>query len=160
MNPGKTIFSRARSNFTFQRVGSRPVDKATGLRCDQTIKLCSFYPAKGYPDRLRRIHYLDSATENRLIFITNNFLLPALTIASLYKCPWQVELFFKCIKQHLRIKAFYGTSENAVKTQIWIAICVYALVAIIKKRLKTQSLHHFANFEPHALRKNAHFAGT
>lgn len=133
-----TFVTRARSNFAFHRVSSRPVDKATGLRCDQTIKLSSFYPAKAYPDHLRRIHYLDPTTNNRLIFLSNNFLLSALTIASLYKCRWQVELFFKWIKQHLRIKAFYGTSENAVKTQIWIAICVYVLVAIIKKRLRIE----------------------
>lgn len=133
-----TFVTRARSNFTFHRLGSRPIDKATGLRCDQTIKLSSFYPAKSYPDQLRRIHYFDAVTNHRLIFLTNNFLLSALTIALLYKCRWQVELFFKWIKQHLRLKAFYGTSENAVKTQIWIAICVYVLVAILKKRLKLE----------------------
>jgi len=132
------FITRSRRNFTFRRIHSRPVDKATGLQCDQTIALRSFYPAKGYPGTLRRIRYWDWETEHRLHFLTNNFLLPALTIAQLYKYRWQVELFFKWIKQHLRIKAFYGTSENAVKTQIWIAISVYVLVAIIKKRLKLE----------------------
>ena len=100
--------------------------------------LTSFYPAKKYPEKLRRIRYYDSATQNNLAFLTNNFSLPALTITELYRCRWQVELFFKWIKQHLRIKAFYGTSENAVKTQIWIAISIYVLVAILKKRLKLE----------------------
>lgn len=128
--------TRARSNFAFRRLYSHPVDKSTGLVCDQTIVLASFYPRKYYPEKLRRIRYVDPETEQRLVFLTNNFTLPALTIAQLYKCRWQVELFFKWIKQHLRIKAFYGTSENAVKTQIWIAISTYVLVAILKKRLR------------------------
>ena len=134
--------TRARSNFRFDRLYSHPVDKATGLRCDQTIGLCSFYPRKDYPERLRRIRFYDTELDRRFVFLTNNFTLPALTIAQIYKCRWQIELFFKWIKQHLRIKAFYGTSENAVKTQIWIAITVYVLVAIVKKRLKLeQSLY-------------------
>lgn len=126
---------RSRKDFAFHRIYSHPVDPASGVRCDQTIRLKSFYPARGYPERLRRICYVDSETEKRLTFLTNNFLFPALTVAQLYKCRWQIELFFKWIKQHLRIEKFYGLSENAVKTQIWIAISVYVLVAIIKKRL-------------------------
>jgi len=126
---------RSRKDFRFHRVGSHPVDKRTGLRCDQTIRLKSFYPAKFYPDPLRRIRYRDAETEKNLTFLTNNFLLPTLTIAQLYKCRWQVELFFKWVKQHLRIKTFYGLSPNAVKTQIWIAISAYVLLAIIRKRL-------------------------
>lgn len=127
---------RAKSNFQFRRLYSHPVDKKSGLQCDQAIVLTSYYPSKDYPERLRRIRYYDTETSNHLIFITNNFNLPAITIAQLYRCRWRVELFFKWIKQHLRIKKFYGTSENAVKTQVWIAISVYVLVAIIKKRLK------------------------
>ena len=126
---------RARKNFFFQRVGSLPVDKHTGLRWDQTIRLKSFYPAKFYPETLRRIRYHDADTQKNLVFLTNNFLLPSLAIPQLYKCRWQVELFFKWIKQHLRIKKFYGTSPNAVKTQIWIAISVYVLLSIVRKRL-------------------------
>lgn len=126
---------RARQDFRFHRLGSHPVDKRAGLRCDQIIRLKSFYPAKFYPDPLRRIRYHDTETAKTLIFLTNNFLLPTLTIAQLYKCRWQVELFFKWIKQHLRIKRFYELSPNAVKTQIWIAISVYVLLAIIRKRL-------------------------
>jgi hypothetical protein len=125
----------AKSNFDFKRLYSRHVDKATGVLCDQTVTLHGFYARKSYPDKLRRIKYYDAEKKKRLVFLTNNFLLPALTIADIYRCRWQVELFFKWIKQHLRIKAFYGTSENAVKTQIWIAISVYVLVAIVKKRL-------------------------
>jgi len=128
--------TRAKSNFVFKRLYSQPVDKSTGVRVDQTITITGFYTLKGYPDKLRRICYLDAETNKRLVFLTNNFTLPAQVIAQLYKCRWQVELFFKWIKQHLRIKAFYGTTENAVKTQIWIAISVYVLVAIVKKRLK------------------------
>jgi hypothetical protein len=127
--------TRAKSNFTFRRLYSNPVDKSTGLRCDQTVVLTTFYGEKDYPDKMRRIVYVDLDTGKRFIFITNNFVQPALTIAMLYKARWQVELFFKWIKQHLRIKSFYGTSLNAVKTQIWIAISVYVLVAILKKRL-------------------------
>ena len=130
---------RSRKDFRFRCVDSHPVDKSTGLRCDQRIRLKSFYPAKFYPDPLRRIRYRDVETEKNLTFLTNNFLLPTLTIAQLYKCRWQVELFFKWIKQHLRIKAFFGTNESAVKTQIWIAISVYVLVAIAKKRLGVEA---------------------
>ena len=129
---------RAKSNLKFRRVYSRPIEKDTGLRCDQSIVLQSFYPSKYYPDKLRRIKYQDRETNKTLIFLTNNFSLPPLTIAQLYRCRWQVELFFKWIKQHLRIKSFFGTTENAVKTQIWIAVSVYVLVAIVKKRLRLQ----------------------
>jgi hypothetical protein len=126
---------RAKSNLAIRRVYSHPVDKATGLRCDQTVALTGYYKAKDYQQHLRRIKFYDAEHDQYLVFLTNNFDLPALTIAQLYRCRWQVELFFKWIKQHPRIKAFYGTTENAVKTQIWIAITVYVLVAIIKKRL-------------------------
>jgi hypothetical protein len=126
---------RTRSNVLIQRRYSHPVDKSTGVRSDQTVILTSFESASAYPDALRRVSYFDAETNKRLKFLTNNFVLPALTIARIYKCRWQVELFFKWIKQHLRIKAFYGTSENAVKTQIWIAVSVYVLVAIARKRL-------------------------
>jgi len=127
---------RAKRNFKFRRLYSHSVDRSTGLKSDQTIMLTGIAVSRDYPDKLRRIVYYDAETDNRLIFLTNNFLLPAMTIAQLYKQRWKVELFFKWIKQHLRIKAFFGTSENAVKTQIWIAISVYVLVAIIKKQLK------------------------
>jgi len=130
---------RGKSNLLFRRVYSRPVDKSTGLRCDQTIALTSDKASKAYPQHLRRIKFYDAEHKKYLVFLTNNFDLPALTIAQLYRCRWQVELFFKWIKQHLRIKKFYGTTENAVKTQIWIAISVYVLVAIVKKRLKTEA---------------------
>jgi hypothetical protein len=126
---------RTKSNVLLQRRYSHPVDKSTGVRSDQTVILTSFESASAYPDPLRRVSYLDKETQKRLKFLTNNFTLPALTIAQIYKCRWQVELFFKWIKQHLRIKAFYGTSENAVKTQIWIAVSIYVLVAIVRKRL-------------------------
>src|SRR5271156_5978316 len=126
---------RSKSNVLLQRRYSHPVDKSTGVRSDQTVILTSFESASVYPDALRRVSYFDSETNKRLKFLTNNFVLPAVAIAQIYKCRWQVELFFKWIKQHLRIKAFYGTSENAVKTQIWIAVSAYVLVAIIRKRL-------------------------
>ncbi len=132
---GAFFVTRARKNFRFARLASHPVDKATGVQCDQTISLVWFYPARGYPDRLRRIRYRDVDRDKLLVFLTNNFTLPAPVIAALYRRRWQIELFFKWIKQHLRIKAFYGTSENAVKTQVWIAVCAYLLVAIAKKRL-------------------------
>ena len=128
--------TRAKKNMAFRCLASRPIKKSTGLRSDQTIVLTGFRVSKDYPGPLRRISYVDPDTQKRLVFLTNNFDLPALTIAKLYKCRWQVELFFKWIKQYLRIKAFYGTSENAVKTQIWIAIGVYVLVAILKKELR------------------------
>jgi hypothetical protein len=129
---------RAKSNFKFRRIYSHPVDKTSGLRCDQTIALNGFYTSKNYPEKLRRIKYHDAETNKTFVFLTNNFTLPALTITLLYRCRWQVELFFKWIKQNLRIKSFYGTTENAVKTQIWIAVSVYVLVAIIKKRLNLE----------------------
>ena len=128
--------TRPKSNFVFKRLYSQPVDKSTGVQVDQIITVAGFYALKDYPEKLRRIRYFDAETKKRLIFLTNNFTLPAPIIARLYKCRWQVELFFKWIKQHLRIKAFYGTTENAVKSQIWIAISVYVLVAIVKKHLK------------------------
>lgn len=135
---------RTKSNFSFRRIYSHPVDKATGLICDQTIALSGFYTSKDYPEKLRRIKFYDKEHNRTLVFLTNNFTLPALTICQLYKYRWKVELFFKWIKQHLRIKAFYGTTENAVKTQIWIAISVYVLVAIVKKQLKLDiSLYTF-----------------
>jgi len=126
---------RTKSNILLQRRYSRSVDKTTGVRSDHTVILTAIDSAKAYPDALRRISYLDVETRKRFKFLTNNFTLPALTIAQIYKARWQVELFFKWIKQHLRIKSFYGTSENAVKTQIWIAVSVYVLVAIVRKRL-------------------------
>jgi len=126
---------RTKANVVLQRRYSHPVDTLTGLRSDHTVILTTLESAKVYPDALRRIHYLDAETNQRLKFLTNNFILPALTIAQIYKSRWQVELFFKWIKQHLRIKSFYGTNENAVKTQIWIAVSVYVLVAIVRKRL-------------------------
>lgn len=131
--------TRAKSNMSCRRIESRLVDKTTGLICDQTILLNNFYATKDYPEKLRRIKYRDAETQKTLTFLTNNFSLPALTIAQLYKCRWRVELFFRWIKQHLRIKNFYGTSENAVKTQIWIAVSIYVLVAILKKRLDLEA---------------------
>ena len=127
--------TRTKENVLLQRRYSHPVDKTTGVRSDQTVILTAIDSAKAYPDALRRITYVDAVTHHRLKFLTNNFVLPALTIAQIYKCRWQVELFFKWVKQHLRIKTFFGTSENAVKTQIWIAISIYVLVAIVRKRL-------------------------
>ena len=126
---------RTKENVLLERRYSHPVDKSTGVRSDHTVILTTIESAKAYPDPLRRVSYLDLETKKRLKFLTNNFLLPAVTIAQIYKCRWQVELFFKWIKTHLRIKAFYGTSENAVKTQIWIAVSIYVLVAIVRKRL-------------------------
>ncbi len=130
---------RGRANFRFRRLYSNPADRKTGVICDQTIVATGQHSATNYPDKLRRIKYCDPETKNTLVFLTNNFTLPALTIARLYKCRWQVELFFKWIKQHLRIKRFFGTSENAVKTQVWIAVSVYVLVAVIKKRLDIEA---------------------
>ena len=127
--------TRAKKNFRYKRKGSRPVDKTTGLMSDQDVELTGLHSRQDYPITMRRIVYRDLDTGKKYCFLTNNFMLPALTIARLYKARWQVELFFKWIKQHLRIKAFFGTSENAVKTQIWIAVCSYVLIAIIKKRL-------------------------
>jgi Domain of unknown function (DUF4372)/Transposase DDE domain len=127
--------TRTKKSVLLQRRYSRAVDEASGVRSDQTVILTAINSVKAYPDALRRITYVDTETNKRLKFLTNNFVLPALTIAQVYKCRWQVELFFKWVKQHLRIKAFFGTSENAVKTQIWIAISIYVLVAIVRKRL-------------------------
>ena len=127
--------TRAKSNMKYHRVYSHPVDKSAGITADQSVALDGFYTSHDYPEHLRRIRFCDPDTNKRLVFLTNNFALPAETIAALYKKRWQVELFFKWIKQNLRIKHFYGTSENAVKTQIWIAVSVYVLAAIIKKEL-------------------------
>jgi hypothetical protein len=132
---GSFFVTRAKSNLKAQRRYSHPVDRRTGLICDQTVALTGFYSRQDFDTPLRRIKFKDPETGKRLVFLTNNFALPAITIADLYRCRWQVELFFKWIKQHLRIKVFFGTSENAVKTQIWIAVSVYVLVAIVKKRL-------------------------
>jgi hypothetical protein len=136
---GSFFVIRAKSNLQARRRYSHPVDKSTGLVCDQTVVLTGFYSTKGYQSPLRRIRFNDPETGKALIFLTNNFSLPALTVTELYRCRWQIELFFKWIKQHLRIKAFFGTSENAVKTQIWIAVSVYVLVAIVKKRLHIEA---------------------
>ncbi len=133
---GSFFVTRGKSNLKAQRRYSHPVDRATGLICDQTVVLTGFYSHKGFEAPLRRVRFKDPENGKTLIFLTNNFALPALTITELYRCRWQVELFFKWIKQHLRIKAFFGTSENAVKSQIWIAVSVYVLVAIVKKRLQ------------------------
>ena len=128
--------TRAKRNNDYTRRASRPVDKTTGLRSDQTIVLAGVKSSRFYPDPLRRVSYVDAETGRRFVFLTNNFTIPALTVARLYKSRWQIELFFKWIKQNLRIKAFFGTSENAVKTQVWIAISIYVLVAIVKRELK------------------------
>ncbi len=130
---------RAKSNLSFRRLYSRRVDKSLGLRCDQTILLSGPLSSEDYPDKLRRVKYYDTETDKVFVFLTNNFSLSPLSIAQLYRCRWQVELFFKWIKQHLRIKSFSGYSENAVKTQIWIAVSVYVLVAIIRKRLRLEA---------------------
>jgi len=130
---------RTKENVLLQRRYSHTVDKSTGVRSDHTVILTAMQSAKVYPDALRRVSYFDAETNKRLKFLTNNFTLPALTIAQTYRCRWQVELFFRWIKQHLRIKSFFGTSENAVKTQIWIAVSVYVLVAIVRKRLGLQA---------------------
>ena len=132
---GAFFVTRAKSNLKAKRRYSHPVDRATGLICDQTIMLIGFYSKNGYPEALRRIRFKTDEGKT-MVFLTNNFELPAITITELYRCRWQVELFFKWIKQHLRIKSFFGTSENAVKTQVWIAVSVYVLVAILRKRLK------------------------
>ena len=140
LHQGSAFFvTRAKSNFQCRRLYSHPVNKTLGLKYDQTVRLTGFYVAKDYPENLRRIKYYDTNTDKTLVFLTNNFSLPVIIIADLYRSRWQVELFFKWIKQNLRIKSFYGTSENAVKTQIWIAVCVYVQVAIMKKRLKLQA---------------------
>ncbi len=134
--------TRAKTNFKFKRRYSNAVEKSTGVQCDQTIILTTHYPAKKYPEALRRIRFYDIERQKRLVFLTNNFDLPAVTIAKLYKSRWDIEIFFRWIKQHLRIKSFFGTSENAVKVQIWTAIATYLLVAIMKKDFKLeQSLY-------------------
>jgi hypothetical protein len=139
---GAFFVSRAKLNMDARRLYSAPTDRSTGVICDQTIALNGFYSSQHYPQHLRRIRFKDTETDKTLVFLTNHFQLPPLTICALYKCRWQVELFFKWIKQHLRIKRFFGTSENAVKSQIWIAVSVYVLIAIIKKRLNLDvSLH-------------------
>jgi hypothetical protein len=139
---GAFFVTRARKRFNFRRRYTHPVDRTSGMICDQTIVLTTFYPAKKYPAVLRRIRFFDADKQETLVFLTNNFQLDAWTITQLYKARWQIELFFKWIKQHLRIKAFYGTSRNAVKTQVWTAICAYLLVAIMKKQLHIdQSLY-------------------
>jgi len=136
LHQAKSYFvTRSKRNFNFKRRYSHEVDKTTGVQCDQTIVLKTYYSSQSYPEPLRRIRYYDAERDKRLTFLTNDFTLPATTIAALYKSRWRIELFFKWIKQHLRIKSFYGTSENAVKTQIWIAVATYLLVAIIKKEL-------------------------
>jgi hypothetical protein len=137
LNQEKAYFVvRAKRNLKFKRIYSHPIDKSTGIKCDQTIVLPNYYTSKDYPEKLRRVKFHDSERDKDLVFLTNNFNLQAITICELYKCRWQIEIFFKWIKQNLRIKSFYGTSPNAVKTQIWIAISVYVLVAIIKKQQK------------------------
>ena len=136
---GAFFVTRAKSNMGAHRIYSVASDRAAGIICDQTVALDGFYTSKDYPERLRRIRFKDPETGKNLVFLTNHFVLPAATICALYKSRWQVELFFKWIKQHLRIKRFYGTSENAVKTQIWIAVSVYVLVAIVKKRLNLEA---------------------
>lgn len=139
---GAFFVTRSRKNFCFRRRYSQPVDKSMGLRLDQTIMLTGFYPLRAYPTTLRRIAYSDPLSGKKLVFLTNNFTVSALTIAQLYRSRWQIELFFKWMKQHLRIKSFYGTSDNAVRIQVWTAIAVYVLVALLKKRLKLSlSLH-------------------
>jgi Domain of unknown function (DUF4372)/Transposase DDE domain len=139
---GSFFVTRAKSNLKVQRRYSHPVNRSTGLICDQTVTLTVFYSRQGFEAPLRRVRFKDPETGKKLIFLTNNFALPALTITQLYRQRWQIELFFKWIKQHLRIKSFFGTSENAVKTQVWIAVSAYVLVAIVKKRLNlTASLY-------------------
>lgn len=139
---GAFFVTRAKSNFKFKRVYSCPVDRATGLICDQHVELTGFYSKQGYPERLRRIRFKDPETDKTLVFLTNHLGISATSVCALYKSRWQVELFFKWIKQHLRIKRFFGISENAVKSQVWIAVATYVLVAIIKKRLNLDlSLH-------------------
>ena len=135
---GAFFVTRAKKKIRYLRRYSRPVDKTSGLRFDQTVLLAHFYPSRDYPDPLRRVGFRDPLTGKKLVFLTNNFTEPALVIVQLYRCRWQIELFFKWIKQHLRIKAFYGTSFNAVRAQLWIAVSVYLLVALLKKRLRLE----------------------
>jgi IS4 transposase len=153
---------RAKKRFDFQRLYSQPVDRTTGVICDQIVTLVNPVPRKGYPEKLRRIRYFDAEKKQRLVFLTNNFTLPPLTIAQLYRCRWQVELFFKWIKQHLRIKKFYGTSMNALKTQIWIAISVLRARSHRQKGVapRRQSLHNSTNLERYVIRENPDFTGS
>jgi IS4 transposase len=148
LNQSKAFFvTRAKRNTKLTRRYSRPVDKSTGVQCDQVVVLARKNSYDAYPESFRRIRFYDSARDKHLVFLTNNMTLPAKTIADLYKSRWRVELFFKWIKQHLRIKTFYGVSENAVKSQIWIGICVYLLTAILKKKLHlTQTLYQIYRF--------------
>jgi hypothetical protein len=139
---GAFFVTRAKSNLRCRRIYSSPVDRGTGLICDQQVELTGFCSQRGYPERLRRVRYKDPETGKSLVFLTNHFGIPAATVCTLYKSRWQVELFFKWIKQHLRIKRFFGTSENAVKSQVWIAVATYVLVAIVKKRLKLDASLH------------------
>ena len=132
------FITRTKRNTQLRRLYSQPVNKFSGVLCDQTVVLTGFYASEDYPDKLRKIRYFDKETKNHLTFLTNNFTLPSLIICDLFRCRWQIELFFKWIKQHLRIKSFYGTSVNAVKTQIWIAVAIYVLITIIKKKLKIE----------------------
>jgi len=138
-NAGAFFVTRAKRNLDARRLYSIPVDRSTGIICDQTIALNGYMSYYKYPDYLRRVRFKDPETGKTLVFLTNHFKLPAMTICSLYKARWHVELFFKWIKQHLRIKRFFGTSENAVKSQIWIAVSVYVLVAIVKKRMDSEA---------------------
>jgi IS4 transposase len=136
LHQAKSFFvTRSKRNFNFRRRYSREVDKSTGVQCDQTVVLKILNSSEGYPEPLRRVRFYDAEHDKRLVFLTNDFALPATTIAALYKSRWRIELFFKWIKQHLRIKVFFGTSENAVRSQIWIAVATYLLVAIVKKEL-------------------------
>jgi len=153
---------RSKENLRFRRRYSHPIDKSTGLRCDQTILLTGPLTSKLYPEKLRRVRFFDAAHQKGLTFLTNNFRLPALTITQLYKSRWHVELFFKWIKQHLRIKAFYGTTENAVKTQVWIAVSVYVLVANLEKAAQVgpQSLHNATDFQSDSVRERSSFTST
>jgi hypothetical protein len=158
---GAFFVTRAKDNTQTRRLYSQPVDKTTGVQCDQIVVFKNYQSAKDYPERLRRIRYRDPENGLRFVFLTNNMMLPAATIARLYKCRWQVELFFKWIKQHLRIKKFFGTSLNAVKTQIWIAITIYVLVAIVKKRLGLErSLYSLLQILSVTLFEDARFTGT
>jgi hypothetical protein len=146
--------TRAKRRLRFKWLSSYPTDRNSGVICDQRIELTVYYSRQGYPKSLRRIRFKDPETGKTLIFSTNHFDLPALTVCKLYKMRWQVELFFKWIKQHLRIKAFFGTSENAVKTQIWIAVCTYVLVAIVRKRLELEiSMHEMLQILAHSKNK-------
>ncbi len=139
---GAFFVTRAKTNTAARRIYSATIDRTTGIICDQTVALTGFYSKQSYPEHLRRVRFRDPETGKRLVFLTNNFAVPTATVCNLYKSRWQVELFFKWIKQHLRIKRFYGTSENAVKTQIWIAVSVYILVAIVKKQLQIDASLH------------------